>query len=98
LKFSLHPGAASDIRNGAKFYVKEGGHALVGLFFEEIERAIELIQAFPKLGVMRGEHLRVFVINRFPYSLVYRITAQGLRVLALAHHSRSPGYWKKRVR
>lgn len=47
------------------------------------EAAEELIQA--------ARHLR-----RFPYSVIYYIRAEELRVVALAHHRRKPGYWSGR--
>jgi hypothetical protein len=35
-------------------------------------------------------------LGRYPYSLVYRIEAATLTVLALMHQSRKPGYWSRR--
>jgi len=41
---------------------------------------------------------RSWRIPRFPYSLIYRIVGQEVLIIALAHHSRRPGYWKDRLR
>ena len=35
-------------------------------------------------------------MSRFPYALVFKITPDGIRVLAVAHHSREPGYGRDR--
>jgi toxin ParE1/3/4 len=35
-------------------------------------------------------------MKRFPYWLVYMVSEDEIRVLAVAHHSRRPGYWKER--
>ena len=41
---------------------------------------------------------RAWPIPHFPYSLIYQVARQELIVVALAHHSRRPGYWKDRLR
>lgn len=32
-----------------------------------------------------------------PFSIVYNVTADTIQVIALAHHKRRSGYWKKRL-
>jgi hypothetical protein len=39
---------------------------------------------------------RVLALHNFPYSLVYRIQGDEIRIVAVAHHSRRPGYWVER--
>jgi toxin ParE1/3/4 len=36
------------------------------------------------------------VLNRFPFALIYRIERDEVQILAVAHHSRRPGYWRER--
>jgi toxin ParE1/3/4 len=36
-------------------------------------------------------------IVRFPYRVAYLVTSQELRVLAVAHTRRRPGYWQSRT-
>ncbi|MEY2341971.1 hypothetical protein AB4090_07650 [Acidithiobacillus sp. IBUN Pt1247-S3] len=36
------------------------------------------------------------IMKHFPYSIIYTLAAQEIQVLAVAHQSRSPGYWRKR--
>jgi hypothetical protein len=38
----------------------------------------------------------VLPLGRYPYSLVYRVEASTLTVLALMHQNRKPGYWTRR--
>jgi hypothetical protein len=38
-----------------------------------------------------------FVLRRFPFSVIYAVTGPLLYVLAVAHGSRGPGYWKSRL-
>jgi hypothetical protein len=35
-------------------------------------------------------------MRRFPYSLIYAALVDEIRILAVAHHSRRPGYWRDR--
>jgi len=35
-------------------------------------------------------------LTRFPYSLIYTESGDEIRILAVAHHSRRPGYWRGR--
>ncbi len=36
------------------------------------------------------------VLRRFPYDIVVRESSQEIIVVAVAHHSRRPGYWRNR--
>jgi hypothetical protein len=37
-------------------------------------------------------------MRRFPFSLIYRVDRDTIAILAVAHHSRRPGYWRRRDR
>jgi hypothetical protein len=36
-------------------------------------------------------------VERFPYSVIYRIKGDQLQIIAVAHMNRRPGYWKDRL-
>jgi plasmid stabilization system protein ParE len=36
-------------------------------------------------------------IRRYPYSLIFRRSARGIMVVAVAHAKRKPGYWRRRL-
>jgi plasmid stabilization system protein ParE len=40
--------------------------------------------------------LRRVSLHRFPYNLIYYVSAGEVRVIALAHQRRRPGYWAHR--
>ncbi len=42
-------------------------------FIKEFERAVKLITAFPKAGHPYLHRTRRVILNRFPYSIIYRI-------------------------
>lgn len=37
-------------------------------------------------------------MHGWPFSIVYQPILGGVYVIAIAHHSRKPGYWRKRTR
>lgn len=51
-------------------------------------------------GFPEWEHDRRFrkvVLQRFPYVVSNRETADRMEVIAVAHGAREPGYWRKRT-
>ncbi|PYQ28370.1 MAG: hypothetical protein DMF56_16300 [Acidobacteria bacterium] len=41
---------------------------------------------------------RRYVFPTYPYSLVYFLDDNVIRIVAVAHEKRRPGYWRKRLR
>ena len=97
MKYSLHPEALGDLRDAASFYQEQAGTSLSQPFLAEFEQSINKLLRYPALGSpWRGRGRRRYLMRRFPYSLVYTVSGDELRVLAVAHHSRRPGYWAGR--
>ncbi|MQM30930.1 MAG: addiction module toxin RelE [Candidatus Accumulibacter phosphatis] len=94
--YSLHPEAESDLREAAEYYRERGGNPLAQALFAEFEHAMHLLLEHPMLGAVWLHGSRRLVIKHFPYSIAYSLAGQDLRVLAIVHHSRRPGYWRKR--
>ena len=69
---------------GARF-VKEARHAAVTLASNPLAWQVE-----------RGD-IRRFLINRFPYKLLYAIEGGRVIIVAVAHQHRDPDYWIDRV-
>ena len=68
-------------------------------FFDAIVRTIDLISTHPEIGTERTGRLpnRELRVPRFPYRIVYRIREDDIYVIAVAHTSRRPGYWRGRA-
>jgi plasmid stabilization system protein ParE len=94
---SIHPQAEAELVDGAMFYAREANAALGEAFIAEFARAIELIREHPKLGAQWRGLLRRLPLRRFPYSVIYHESPTTLRVIAVAHQSRKPGYWRGRA-
>ncbi|MGH7199704.1 MAG: type II toxin-antitoxin system RelE/ParE family toxin [Planctomycetaceae bacterium] len=35
-------------------------------------------------------------LERFPYRVIFEVRQDEVRILAIFHHSRQPGYWRSR--
>jgi plasmid stabilization system protein ParE len=65
-------------------------------FVQTIDNAILKIRTMPQAYPRYDRRHRAFVVKRFPYYIVYREEADGVIIVAVAHNSRRPGYWKGR--
>lgn len=91
-----HPLAEEDLVQAASFY-EEQQEDLGEELLTEVDRGIAHLNDFPRAGTPVGGGLRRYVINRFPYSLLYALEHSDLVIIAVAHHRRDPEYWKERV-
>ena len=62
---------------------------------EAVEAAAWYELQRPGLGVEFGGAMRL-ILKRFPYDIVVFDHHGEALVLAVAHHSRRPGYWRNR--
>lgn len=71
---------------------------LGGEFYEAVLHAVSVVREHPEIGVaVDGPHThRQYLVNGFPYKLMYRERTDDLYIIAIAHVSRRPGYWKQR--
>jgi toxin ParE1/3/4 len=91
----IHEAAEAEINEAADFYdLRSPG--LGSDFVDEIERAIRNISEFPESSPLVRGHARRRPIAKFPYSLIYSVRPNTIRILAVAHHKRRPFYWHSR--
>jgi plasmid stabilization system protein ParE len=96
VKLVIVPLALSELHDAAVFYAAKANVELGLAFVAEFERTTNLILANPMLGTIFHDTRRRYFLRRFPYSVIYQVTSEELRVVAVAHHRRRPGYWSKR--
>ena len=97
LRVVYHPEAEAEVIAAARFY-EERVPGLGADLLDEIDRGVATILEEPTPWRPFVEDFRRYSIKRFPYAIVYRIHSDGVRILAVAHHSRSPEYWRDRPR
>ena len=62
-------------------------------FAATVERIGQSPEQFPPCD---EEGYRFALLERYPYSLIYRIRGETVQVIAVAHARRKPGYWSRR--
>jgi plasmid stabilization system protein ParE len=91
----LLDGAREDLRHAAQWYEERAagaGAALVLAIDQAISKDLEAPKRWPALGASY-QH---YVLRRYPYSVVYRLCEDVVFIVAIAHHSRAPNYWRDR--
>ena len=96
MKLVIVPLALAELHDAAAFYTARANVGLGLAFVAEFERSTKLVLENTMLGaIFRGTRRR-YLLRRFPYDIIYQVTANELRVVAVAHHRRRPGYWTHR--
>jgi plasmid stabilization system protein ParE len=94
LEIEVHEHADEELKAAAIFYeTREAG--LGDNFLSRVTEAFESIIAQPSAGTIITGEIRRRLLRQFPYS-VYRIETDRIVIIAVAHWSRRPGYWKER--
>jgi toxin ParE2 len=94
--FRLLRVAERELQEAAEFYHHQSpslGDRLIRDFLTLVER----LGYFPESGPKLSRRLRVARLKDFPYNIVYQIEPYSIVVVAVAHQSRKPGYWKGRI-
>ena len=83
--------------------VSRRGPGLDVEFLAEIDRVLPLIEdspaSFPRLlDVPDDLVIRRALLPRFPYAVIFMELEDHVRVLAVAHAKRRPGYWLDRIK
>jgi plasmid stabilization system protein ParE len=66
-------------------------------FVSAAEEAIEQMSRTPE-GFRRFDgDMRKVRVEDFPYAVVYRVEGRELRIIAVMHLHRRPGYWRDRL-
>src|SRR6266545_2719158 len=94
--YEFHPDAEEEFIEAAAYY-ERNVPGLGERFAHEVHQAIERLLKYPEIGSPIDPNLRRIVLTRFPYYLIYSFTSDMLRVVAVAHARRRPGYWRFRV-
>jgi toxin ParE1/3/4 len=59
---------------------------------QDITDALALLVEFPGIGTPGTRGRRMFPLQVFPYSVVYRSVEEGIHIVVVRHQRRKPGY------
>ena len=92
--------AAKEAIEAAAWYEQE--HPGLGIEFDHaVSAALDLLEdgVIPLTNlpsVAGASEVKRLVLRRFPYDIVVQESPDEIIVVAIAHHSRRPGYWRNR--
>jgi len=96
MKVEFFPAAEQELIEASEHYEAQ----LQGLgneFLLEVEQVSAVLVELVSLGEKLDSIHRRLPLRRFPYALIFRRDAEIIRVVAVAHRRRRPGYWSPRV-
>ena len=96
MKLVVSPAALAELHDAAAFYTLKANVDLGLAFVAEFERTANFVLTNPLIGAVFRGNRRHYTLRRFPYSIIYHVTAEELQILAVAHHRRRPSYWAQR--
>jgi plasmid stabilization system protein ParE len=79
------------------YYAERSPKAAIA-FTEELDAAVAEIERAPHVFPGHIHGTRRLLLRSFPFSVVYRFDSTQILIVAIAHGSRRPGYWSRRMR
>jgi toxin ParE1/3/4 len=94
--------ADAEYRFAGRWYEEWRDHLGIE-FLDAVDATIDRIVAMPQAGspvprMPPDSPARRRAVARFPYHVVYLETPTHIRILAIAHDRRKPGYWESRLK
>ena len=92
---SIHEVADIELKEAARYYESKVD-GLGFAFLDEVERVVNLIGDNPESAPRIYKVVRRKILRGFPYSIMYSIVDDSIRILAIANQKRRPFYWRDR--
>ena len=95
LRLEITPFAKLQVKDVARYYVKEASPAVAGRFRDEFRDACRFLAENPGAGSLRFAYLlpdaeiRTWSLHRFPFRLFYVEDGDVLRIVAVDHERRN---------
>ncbi len=96
LRVDIHTGARDEVAAATAWYRSEAGEDVALQFAARITAALQVTSEWPRRAPVRADGSRALRVDDFPYVVLYDLHDDHVLVLAFAHTSRAPGYWRDR--
>lgn len=97
MKVRYDPRARDELIKAAEFFESQE-QGLGNRFLLEIDKAIRETAASPLIWpIDKFKTRKRILISPFPYSIRYKIVQREIVIVAIAHQSREPDYWRDRL-
>jgi toxin ParE1/3/4 len=94
--YRFHEAAWQELQAADDWYAERSLDASED-FLSAITDALKNIRSAPQRWPAYLYGTRRLVLQRFPFSVIYLDDPDIVRIVAVAHAKRKPGYWKRRV-
>lgn len=88
---------ASEELSEALTWYRERSPRIAEDLWLRVQDARHSIVLYPLASPLIEQRIRRFILSGFPYDLVYVVLDREIVIVAYAHHSRQPLYWKSRL-
>jgi plasmid stabilization system protein ParE len=92
----LHPEAEDEYLASLSWY-RERSPIAASNFEDAVENGVARVEKAPQRWPIYFDNFRKYSLRQFPFSIIYQEFSSEIVVLAVAHGSRRPGYWRDRV-
>ncbi|MEX1369009.1 MAG: type II toxin-antitoxin system RelE/ParE family toxin [Nannocystaceae bacterium] len=97
----IHPEALIELDHAMTWHERERTGTGLALL-DEVSARVEHAASFPHsgsplVGFEARHDVRKYVVRRFRYVVITALVNEVLTVVAVAHTSREPGYWRNRL-
>jgi toxin ParE1/3/4 len=96
MRVVYHPRADAELLDPARHYSRVG-QTLVERFLSAYEAAVGETLEAPERWMLVEHGVRCHALASFPYSVDYQVENDAVRLVAVTHQSRKPGYWRNRL-
>ena len=93
MKAVMQRGARANFHAAMRFYRKNATTSVAMAFAADLDATSALLLATPLLGSQLLGKVRKLEMRRFPYELIYFISGDDIRIIAVAHEHRQQNYW-----
>jgi len=66
-------------------------------FALEIKKSLSHIARYPHAWTLVRNNVRRYIINRFPYVIIYYLDVNNIIIVAIMNSSQQPEYWINRI-
>ncbi len=95
MRVDFHPAALQEVEDAQSWYAERSLFAASG-FLREMSIAIQRVREAPDRYPIAESKTRRILLDRFSFTIYYRVKADAVSIVAVAHQKRRPGYWSSR--
>ena len=93
MNYFFHPAAEAEHLESIAYYESKRS-GLGATYLAEFEQLMTVVCEAPhRFAIEKQPDVRRIVMEKFPFSILYREFLNSVQVLAIAHHRRRPQYW-----